>query len=104
VLVGLALRARRGSQGTANPALPAQAFRVLISSSSLSAILAFTSLSTINHSGGLFSVAPVLRPPARQHKPRNGPRPPLVRNRHHCGVTCNRKNSLFQLSTSQYCG
>ena len=27
--------------------------------------------STLNHSGGLFSVAPILRPPARQHKPRN---------------------------------
>jgi hypothetical protein len=30
--------------------------------------------STLNRSGGLFSVAPALRPPARQNKPRNGPR------------------------------
>ena len=30
---------------------------------------------------GLFSVAPILRPPAPQHKPRNAPCPHHVKNR-----------------------
>jgi hypothetical protein len=48
--------------------------------------------STLNHSGGLFSVAPVLRPPARRHNPRKGPRPHHLNDRPHCRRTTDVQN------------
>jgi hypothetical protein len=52
--------------------------------------------STLNHSGGLFSVAPVLRPPARRYKPRNGSRPPQA----HLGSPSRFSMSFFFASSS----